>query len=304
MLTHTRTQPRRTLRSAAVIRGVGLFTGTHTVATIHPAQACCSGIHFRRVDAGASRILIPADAAGVIPESRRTVLSADPADKSAPTVQTVEHILSALAGLGVTDAIIDIDGPEVPIADGSARPFVDEILDAEIVDLPGTHSPRTGAMVRSPIVIEDAANGWRIEALPSDQPGLHLTYHLKYPPGAPIPPQHAAFHLAAAPADSAPDYAQHVAPARTFCLLQEAQAMRAMGLFAHVTPREMIVIGPDGPIDNPLRFPDEPARHKLLDLLGDLSLCGRVIQGRVVATRTGHAQNHAMAKALAAIPSA
>jgi UDP-3-O-acyl-N-acetylglucosamine deacetylase len=97
-------------------------------------------------------------------------------------------------------------------------------------------------------------------------------------------------------------YIGQVAPARTFSTLAEAQAMRQMGMFAQFTPKDLLVIGPDGPVDNALRYPDEPARHKVLDMVGDLSLCGRAIIGRVVATRSGHWLNHEMARALASLP--
>jgi UDP-3-O-acyl-N-acetylglucosamine deacetylase len=122
-------------------------------------------------------------------------------------------------------------------------------------------------------------------------------YHLDYGPGAPIAPQTVRF-LSMPGSD---EYATAIAPARTFSTLDEAVAMRKMGLFAHLTAAEMLVIGPDGPVENAYRFSDEPARHKLLDMLGDLALATggtRPIQGRVTAWRSGHALNHAMARRL------
>lgn len=290
------TLPRRTLRSVARFEGVTLFTGVRAALAVHPAAAH-HGLRFRRADLPGSPA-IPATHAHVVPESRRTVLSADPADPKAPTVQTVEHLLSALAGLGITDALVELHGPEVPIADGSAAPFVDALTAAGVAEF--ARADARVATVAEPIVLDDAKT--RIEALPlapGDEPGLHLTYRLDYGPGAPIPAQEASLVLPlGAPARG---YAAGVAPARTFCLAQEAQAMRQMGLFTHLSPRDMLVIGPEGPVDNAYRFPDEPARHKLLDLLGDLALSGVPVSGRVVATRTGHAHNHAMAKRLAAL---
>lgn len=282
---------RRTVRGEASFSGVTLFTGVAAAVVIRPGR---DGIVFRRVDVAGSGE-IPADGRHVVPESRRTVLSADPRDTGAATVQTVEHVLSALAGMGVTDAVVELRGPEIPIGDGSALPFVEAIRAAGVVPVADAAAGREAAVVREPIVIQDGAA--RIEATPTERRGLELTYRLEYPPGAPIPTQEASMFVPLGmPGDK---YEEEVAPARTFCLRQEAEAMRAMGMFKHLTPKEMLVIGEQGPIDNALRFGNEPARHKLLDLLGDLSLCGRPVVGRVVATRTGHAHNHEMARRLA-----
>jgi len=235
-----------------------------------------------------------------MPESRRTLLSVRPGDKAAPSVQTVEHVLSALAGLGITDALLELDGPEVPILDGSAGPFVEAILAAGVVDLGPVGMPAVSIL--EPISLIDPASGTGIIAGPSARPGLELVYELEYPPGSPIPPQSASMHLPAGGPSA--EYAAWVAPARTFSTLQEAQMARQMGLFAHLSPKDMLVIGPEGPVENAYRLENEPARHKLLDLLGDLSLCGllaRGLNGKVTARRTGHAQNHEMARRLVAL---
>jgi UDP-3-O-[3-hydroxymyristoyl] N-acetylglucosamine deacetylase len=285
----------RTVARSETLSGITLFTGVQSSITIRPASS--GGIVFRRTDlAGEPRI--PATVAHVVPEFRRTVLSTNPADKSAPTVQTTEHLMSALAGLGITDALIDVAGPEIPIGDGSARPFVEAILAAGFA--PASSAPLAPAIVLEPIILDDGKS--RLEARPrpaAARPGLDLTYILEYPPGAAIPAQSASIFI---PRDSpAQGYAVDVAPARTFCLVQEAQAMRQMGMLSHLSPREMLVIGEHGPIDNAYRFDNEPARHKLLDLLGDLALAARPINASITATRTGHAHNHAMARALAAL---
>jgi UDP-3-O-acyl-N-acetylglucosamine deacetylase len=330
-----------TLASPATHSGIGLFTAAPVRLTIHPAPAG-KGLAFRRTDlSGPARDqLIPALATHIIPESRRTVLAADPeatramiaaagpaVAASLPTVQTVEHLLSALAGLGVTDAIIDLDGPEIPIADGSAFPFVEAILSAGLTSSPHhplTSSPAHPIILTEPIRLAD--NGSLIEALPlcptelaaakvGAGPATYFSYHLDYSNFpiaalAPIacrrvPPQNALFSLPFnATTATRNEYARQVAPARTFCLAEEAHAMRQAGLFTHLTPRDMLVIGDEGPIENKYRFdhpPNEPARHKLLDLIGDLALAGRPVFGRIVATRSGHAQNHEMARRLMAL---
>lgn len=290
--------PRRTLARPATLEGRGLFTAQPARLTLSPAPAG-SGLVFRRTDLPGSPA-IPALATHVLPESRRTLLSAVPGDPAAPSVQTVEHILSALAGLGITDAVIDLAGPEVPILDGSALPFVEAIAAAGITDLGRFPGPML--VVRETITLADPKSGVSITAEPTAALGLELFYDLEYPPGSPIPPQSASMLL---PLDEpAPDYPSQVALARTFSTLQEAQFARQMGLFAHLSPKDMLVIGPEGPVENAYRLDSEPARHKLLDLLGDLALSGlftRGIQARITARRTGHAQNHEMARRLMAL---
>ncbi|MBC7773299.1 MAG: UDP-3-O-acyl-N-acetylglucosamine deacetylase [Pyrinomonadaceae bacterium] len=313
--------PRHTLASVVTLTGVGLFTGRTSVLSLlplHPAAMQASspeaqgGIFFRGVQSPAPS-LIPATIHYLIPERRRTVIGHAPSPVSGdmaivPTalpqpgfvVQTVEHLLSALTGMGITDAVVSIDGPEIPIGDGSAAPFVSLIKSAGICraqfDVYGAAS-RGVARIVEPIRIQEGDG--IIEALPSSDPGLALTYQLDYGFGASIPAQSAS--LRCLPGVGVADYADQISTARTFCLLDEAVAMRKMGLFTSFEPKDLLVIGPDGPIDNSYRFPNEPARHKLLDLLGDLSLAGRVVQGAIVATRAGHALNHRMARALAAL---
>jgi UDP-3-O-acyl N-acetylglucosamine deacetylase len=288
---------RRTLRRAATIHGATLFTAANTTLTINPASAGMRGIFFQRTDLPGLPV-IPARHDSLFPEPRRTVLRAK---DSGASVETVEHVLSALAGLGITDALLRIDGPEVPVGDGSANAFVSAILAAGIEDVPqqtGMNGCRGPVVIREPARFADGVG--TIEALPAEKPGLELVYRLDYGADSPIPAQSA--RLFVPPGGANGEYALQIAPARTFCLLAEAQAMRKMGMFAHLEPRDLLVIGEQGPIDNEYRFDNEPARHKVLDLLGDLSLAGRPIWGRVVATRTGHTMNHAVAARLAEMP--
>ncbi len=288
-----------TLSQPAMVGGVTLFTAAATSLIIRPAPAG-HGIVFRRTDLP-DQPRIPALVRHVVPESRHTVLSPDPADRAAPVIHTVEHILSALAGLGITDALLDLQGQEVPIGDGSAAPFVQALRDAGVCRVASDAPEPEPIIIREPITVTDDRGEGRIEALPP-LPGEHaldLSYDLDYGPTSPLPAQRATLRLDAA--GGADTYAAQIAPARTFCLAEEAQAMRKMGFFKHLEPRDMLVIGEDGqPIDNALHFPDEPARHKLLDLLGDLALTGRPIVGRIAASRSGHALNHEMARKLLA----
>ncbi len=299
---------RRTVAAAATFSGVTLFTGVQSAVTIRPAKAG-HGIAFRRIDLSGedARRLIPASVAHVVSENRRTVLVADPAadpGKDPCRVQTVEHLLGALAGLAITDALIDVAGPEVPVGDGSALPFVEAVREVGTTTLSLNGSaldPRMRPLViREPIVMTagDGARAGEITATPTDDGACHFEYHLDYGEPSPIARQRASLSIALG--SPSKEFAGEIAPARTFCLVEEAQAMQKMGLFQHLTPSEMLVIGDGGPIDNRFRFDDEPARHKLLDLIGDLALVGRPIVGRIVARRSGHALNHAMARAVAA----
>jgi UDP-3-O-acyl N-acetylglucosamine deacetylase len=283
----------RTLARDAALRGVGLFTGTAADVTIRPAPRG-HGLRFRRVDLPGSPE-IAATVANVVADPRRlrlplptplrcTILAAHGA-----FVITTEHVLSALAGLGVTDAIVEVGGGELPAFDGSAEPFARAMLAAGLTDPEEGHPP---LVLRSEIRVGGGDDG-TIVATPRTAPGGSRRYELDYGPFAPIPAQAAQW----SPGE---DYIKRVAPARTFCLAQEAEAMRTAGLFRHLSPRDMLVIGPAGPVDNAYRFADEPARHKLLDLIGDLALVGRPIQADIVARRSGHALNHALARALLA----
>ena len=284
-----RSRPSRTVATRASVTGVGLFTAKPVTLTFIPAAAG-DGVRFRRTDLP-GRPEIAAVAANAVTDPgvlgmrlprplRNTVLAVGQA-----AVVTTEHVLSALVGVGITDCTIELDAAEAPIADGSAAPFAGALLAAGLVDLPAHAQP---VALDREITVE-GPGGARITARPSPAP--RLTYHLDYGPGAPISPQSASW----SPDD---DYAALVAPARTFCLQEEAVALRAAGLFTHLSTRDMLVIGPAGPVENTLRFPDEPARHKLLDLIGDVALVGRPILADITASRSGHALNLALALAL------
>ena len=202
------------------------------------------------------------------------------------SIATVEHLLSALAGLGIWNADIVPQAGELPILDGSSLGFV-EALRTE------SPSPATPLRLTRTIRVEDAATGAWIEARPASL--IRYRYELRYPPESGIPDQDFEW------SGDAARYAAEIAPARTFSLEREARAMQAAGLFPHLTPREMLVIAPDGrAIDNALRFSDEPARHKLLDLIGDLALLGGPLVAEVVAHKSSHALTHELSRRIAA----
>ena len=274
------TDQQHTLKSPAALAGRGLFTGAESTITLHPAEPD-EGISFRRIDLEDSP-RIPARIDYVVDRPRRTTLQIGTA-----SVDTVEHLLSALSGMGIDNAAIDVSGPEIPVCDGSADAFVAAIRDAGIVEQDAVRHP---LIVTEPITVRDGDA--MVAALPSDSGETEMMYVLDYGPGAVIDRQIHTFSV------SPSLYIEQIAPARTFSTRQEAEAMWNRGMFKHLTPRDMLVIDESGPMDNRYRFDNEPVRHKVLDLLGDLSLLGRPIQGRIVAVRSGHALNHKLTREL------
>ncbi|MFK7961786.1 MAG: UDP-3-O-acyl-N-acetylglucosamine deacetylase [Phycisphaerales bacterium] len=256
------------------VTGKGLLLGEDATIEIMPAPAD-HGIVFERVDLDPP-VRIPADARYVTKRARRTTLTLDGA-----TVETVEHCMSALAGLQIDNALIQINGPELPCGDGSAQPFVEPIL---AVGLEAQDVPRRVYRVKQPIMIEDGDA--MISIFPSEQPEFSVTFDLDYGDnGHRIKRQLQSF------TNHNGDYRSEIALARTFSLVEEARALWDRGMCRHLTPTDVLVIGEDGPIDNEYRYDNEPVRHKILDLIGDLYLVGRPVHGRVVARKSGHDLN-------------
>lgn len=212
---------------------------------------------------------------------RNTVLG-----KGNVSIATVEHLLSALAGSNLWHADVHCEGGELPILDGSAADFASALRDVPA-------APGTPVRLRSTIRVEHASSGAWIEASPSDR--IRYRYELRYPAGSGLREQEFEWD------GNAASYSGQIAPSRTFSLEHEARAMRAAGLFPHLTPRDMLVIAPDGgAIENKLRFPDEPARHKLLDLIGDLALLGGPLIANVTAHKSSHALTHELCRRIVA----
>jgi UDP-3-O-acyl-N-acetylglucosamine deacetylase len=200
----------------------------------------------------------------------------------------VEHVLSALAGLGVDCCVVRVDAEELPGLDGSARAFVEAIDAVGVVDLAAPVAP---LVVRSPVRIGDDT-AW-VEALPPRGDGFSVEYELDYGPG-PIGRQLLALSITPAA------YRHELAAARTFLPADDAERLRAAGRGLAATTGDLLIFGPDGPIGNTLRWHDECVRHKVLDLVGDLSLAGRPIHAHIRACRSGHRLNGALAARLAA----
>jgi UDP-3-O-acyl-N-acetylglucosamine deacetylase len=221
------------------------------------------------------------------------------------TVGTVEHLLAALAGLGIVRATIEVEGPEIPILDGSCLDFARALIEASrVVDGDARTTP-TPLTVTRPIRVDDHSSGASIIATPIDaDEHPTATYHVVYDgPLAAALPEHFARQSATwtADPDGPANFVRQVAPARTFSFEHEARAGQSLGMFRGFTPDDLLILRNDGtPIRGELRFPNEPARHKLLDLIGDLALLGRPLRAHVTATRSGHALTHELVRAILA----
>ncbi|HEX7010780.1 MAG TPA: UDP-3-O-acyl-N-acetylglucosamine deacetylase [Phycisphaeraceae bacterium] len=268
-----------TIAKPVTLKGRGLFMGQSVTLTFRPAPPN-HGVVFVRTDLGGAQI--PALVDHVVKRARRTALKAGEA-----SVDTCEHCLSAVAGLRIDNLRIELDGPEIPAMDGSAMPFLEALLEA---GLQPSDEPRVRMVVTEPVVVrqDDAM----VAAVPSDSPDLQVVYELDYG-GGPLGRQLHVFD------SSNGDYAHQIAPSRTFILEHEARALRERGIGTHLTEDDVLVIGQSGPLgQSRFRFEDEPVRHKVLDLIGDLYLLGAPIQGRVVAYKSGHALNHLLVRRL------
>lgn len=293
-----------TIAGAAQFRGKGLHTGVVVDLQITPAPIN-TGIVFKRVDVDGQPI-IKADARAVSFTQRGTVLAGD----NGVTISTIEHLMSSLRGLQVDNCIIELNGPEVPILDGSAKPFVDAIDKVGIVE---QDAERQYFIITEKIVYEEPEKGIRIMALPEDHFAAQV--NIAFDGSRCVANQWAII-------ESLAEY-REVYDCRTFVFLHEVMFLLQNGLIkggdlenaivfvdqmpdekmlAELTKqfgREKITIHPSGVLnDNDLKYSNEAARHKLLDLVGDLALVGLPIKGRIIATRSGHGSNTAFARML------
>jgi UDP-3-O-acyl N-acetylglucosamine deacetylase len=265
-----------TIARPVAVSGVGLHTGDATTARLMPAPAG-AGVTFRRVDLpGAPEVRANLDE--VVATSRGVVLG------RAARVATVEHLLSAARGLGIDNLRVDLDGEELPCGDGSAQVFVEAIERAGREPLDAPRQPIT-----LPAPVWASNGGSMIVAVPAE--GLRVTY-LVTADGATLAPQIAEFR------DDIEAYREAIAPARTWGLATEVEALRAVGLARGASLATTLVIGPEGFVNEP-RFPNEMARHKILDAIGDLALLGRPLRAHVVAVRAGHGLHIALAREIA-----
>lgn len=267
----------RTIRERVEFPGIGLHTGAQTAVEFLPAEPN-TGIVFRYKE-GKKVVEIPATIEHV-PENepfmRNTMLA-----KDGVRLYTVEHVLSTLYGLSIDNCIVEIHGPEPPEPeDGSCKAFVDAILAVGIVE---QGPPAAYYEVNKPVQWHREKEGIGVSAIPYD--GFRVSFTIKYD-NAVIGTQYASY-------DITPEiFANEIAPARTFALKEEVDYLRAQGLIKGGTLKNAVVVDDDKILnDEPLRFPDEFVRHKILDLIGDLSLFGLPIRGHVISLKSGHHLN-------------
>jgi UDP-3-O-[3-hydroxymyristoyl] N-acetylglucosamine deacetylase/3-hydroxyacyl-[acyl-carrier-protein] dehydratase len=263
-----------------------LFSGEQATVTLSPAEAG-AGITFIREEDGKTAV-IGAMIHNVLKRPRRTCLK-----NGTLLVETVEHCMAALSGMGVDNATVRVSGGhvgELPGGDGSSRPFVELLQSAGVVE---QDAPLNPLVIRKPeqVSIGDAS----LAALPG--PADHLEILYDFEGAAPLGRQVCRFSLSA---KNGEDFAAQIAPARTWVYEHEARDLQSRGLGTHLTARDLLVISPQGPIDNTFRFEDECVRHKVLDLIGDLYLLGRPVYGRLVAHKSGHELNHMLVRKLLA----
>ncbi len=268
----------QTLAKEVTVEGVGLHTGVQAAIRLKPAPKD-TGIIFTIKGGGAS---ISANVNAVCDTAFSTTLGAD-----GTRVKTVEHLLAALSGLGIDNLLIEIDGPEVPILDGSSKRFVDSIIVAGIARQP---SKRPYLKITKPFIFKDGDA--EVSAIPYE--GRRISYRIFYPHRL-LGRQEMTFEFEEGL------FITDIAPARTFGFLKDVQYLRTIGLAKGGSLENAVILNDTEVLNSSgLRFKDEFLRHKLLDFIGDMSLMGFPVQGHMKASRTGHTSNLKFAKALLA----
>jgi UDP-3-O-[3-hydroxymyristoyl] N-acetylglucosamine deacetylase len=270
----------RTVARSVEVQGTGFLTGAAVRLRFQPAPPD-TGVVFVRTDLR-PRAQVPARVELVTGTHRRTTLGYPPAE-----VSLVEHVLAALAGLRVDNCFVELNAPEPPGLDGSAQGFVEALHRAGTALQPAR---RAVWSVESAVVVNQG--GATLSLHPAVGERLKVSYLLDYGLHSPIDRQQVTQVI------TPENFANDIAPCRTFLLESEALELRRQGLGARTTAADLLVFGPRGPIDNRLRFGNEPARHKVLDVVGDLSLLGEDLYGHVVAYRSGHPLNIALVREL------
>ena len=292
----------QTLKQPYTFSGKGLHSGVIANMTIRPAEAG-SGIRFHRTDLGPDAI-IRALATNVSDTSRSTTLS-----ENGASVSTIEHLMSAAAGLRINNMLVEIDAPEVPILDGSALPYVKAIM---ADGLAAQEAERRCLTLTRPFHFKDEASGASIDIFPAGETQMRLTVDFN------------SKVLGVQSFEYTPetDYAGQIAPCRTFCFFHELEFLASRGLIKGGDADNAIVIV-EHPVDETtlqrmrgifgggelevregylnnlqLHFPDEIVRHKMLDMIGDFALLGAPLKGTIIASKTGHRINTAVCKSL------
>ncbi len=274
------------IKSAISFSGVGLHTGAAVKLTIRPASADY-GIWFKRTDIRSGDPMVPAVWSAVVPSRLCTLIG----NASGVTVSTIEHLMAALAGCGIHNALIEIDGPEVPILDGSAMPFVEGILAKGVRAL---SQPLRAFHILDRVEVREGEALARLDPAPT----LEIDFRIEFSDAA-IGRQAKALNMANGA------FVRELCDSRTFCRQADVDAMRASGLARGGSMENAVVVDGDLVLTpGGFRYADEAVRHKMLDALGDLALAGAPILGRYTGNRAGHALTNKLLHALFGNPDA
>lgn len=269
-------QPQRTIAKSGVIYGLGLHSGSRTGMVIQPLPPD-SGIHLSSLPAGTQ---IPAHLDFVAQTNYATTLTS-----AGDHIRTVEHLLSALHAAGITNLLVKVHG-EIPVLDGSALEFCRRLLEIGIID---QGIPRREMVIDRPYRVGEGDKSLLVE--PHD--ALSVSYFLDYPP--PVGRQYVEFTMT-----NFETYMEEVAPARTFGFMRDMKMINELGLGSGGRLDNFILVGEDNVLNTELRFPDEFARHKILDIIGDMYLLGYPLRGKITGRLTGHRDNVAVQRQIAA----
>jgi len=270
----------KTIKNEAKISGRGIFGGEEATVFFRPCPAD-TGLVFIRTDV-TEPVRIEAVVANIGQRSRRTTLK-----KGSVSVETVEHCLAAIIALEIDNLTVEVDGPELPALDCSSIGYFKTLKRAGFTE---QQASSREFVISEPISITEGDSS--IYALPYSNDGLNITYDLDYGGHTGVGRQIFSCRL------TPEGFERNLAGARTFLLEAEAKQFQAHGIGKHLGPRDILVISSDGPIKNSYRFPNECARHKIVDLIGDLALVGRQVKGRIVAYKSGHCLNQQLAAKL------
>lgn len=271
-------EKQKTILHEVSVQGVGLHTANKVHIHFKPAEAN-TGVTFVRVDLPGNP-MFRAGVDSLVPQTDS--LRRSSVGKAEAQVQTIEHLMATLAGIGIDNLIIEIDNNEVPGMDGSGALFLDAFTKAGLKEL---DAPKQYFSLKEPIIVEE--NGSRIIALPSSEYKISYTLNYNHPF---LKSQF--MELAVTPEI----FKKEIASARTFCLEEEAQELQKKGVGKGANFENTLVVGKNGVINNTLRFEDEFIRHKILDLMGDLNILGMPIKAKIVAIKSGHSLNLKLVK--------
>jgi UDP-3-O-[3-hydroxymyristoyl] N-acetylglucosamine deacetylase/3-hydroxyacyl-[acyl-carrier-protein] dehydratase len=262
----------QTIGKEVTYSGIGVHTGNTTSITFKPAPTDHGYVFIRADLPGKPRVEVDPDNVVIEDAIRQTALG-----HGEERIYTVEHALSAVRGLGIDNVIMEVEGNELPIGDGSAKPFVDVLLEA---GLESQDRPRNVITLNEPIWL--FKNGLELAVVPSNS--FEITFKINY--------DHPAIGIRSASFPITPEtFVKEIAPARTFCFLKDVEEIRAQGKIKGGSLDCALVIDDEGFVNDDLRFEDEIIRHKILDVIGDFALLGAPLQAHVVAVRSGHQFN-------------